>query len=154
MEVTELNREQMIELKTIWYDNYLYENEGRGLSYGEASDIDTFVSDDVIFEEYKNTTFSNDDFNCTAGREEYIYVDYDTWADGEDGWTVNDVRRYVDEKYLLDADDEDDILQTLVNHGMLEKTDGYEVDYSCSPDYLEIYEKEECKPIGRFELVA
>ena len=69
MLVTELNRDQLIELKGNYIDNYLYENEGRGASYGELASADELVSDEKIFEEYESYDFSMDDFGCTAGKD-------------------------------------------------------------------------------------
>lgn len=74
MSVTELNRDQLTELK----GHYLTElvNEGTFAevigrdydepSYGDFADIDEIVSDDFIFEHYEGIDFVNDDFWCSA----------------------------------------------------------------------------------------
>lgn len=158
MNVDELNKEQLTELKQRWYDDFIYERTGENASMGELASIDELVSDDTIMEEYKNYNFSNDDFDCTAGKVEYIWAGYDTWADGDDTWQVNNVYRYTDEKYLIDTDVDDndvEILQMLVDKKIIENTDGYSLGYECSPDYIEVFDdKDYYKPIGRFELVA
>ena len=75
MNVRELSRDQLIELK----QNYFAElvNEGTfaevvGRDYDEPSwwdlaNADDIVPDDVIFRNYECTHFTNDDFFCTAG---------------------------------------------------------------------------------------
>lgn len=65
--VTELNREQLTELKQNWYTEFINEKEGRSPYMSELVDIDSIVSDSDIMEEYKNTSFSNDDFCCSSG---------------------------------------------------------------------------------------
>ena len=65
MDVRELNREQLTELKQNYYCHELHEDEG--VSYGELAAIDELVSDEEVFEFYEGTSFCNDDFFCTAG---------------------------------------------------------------------------------------
>ena len=156
MDVTELNKEQLSELKQRWYDDKVYEETGDNASIGELASIDDLVSDDTIMEEYRHMNFGNDDFSCSAGKDDYIWAAYDTWADNNDTWQVTNVNRYTDEKYLVDTDDEDEvILQLLVDNKIIDTTDGYSIDKSCGPDYLEVFDdKDYYKPIGRFELVA
>ena len=70
MEVTELNREQLTELKCNYYTELV--NEGKfaeviGRDYDEPSyvdlaDADEIVSDDFIFEYYGGIDFTNADF--------------------------------------------------------------------------------------------
>ena len=69
MDVTELNRDQLVELK----QNYLCElddsgehEEVVGVSYGELADADEIVPDDVIFDHYSGVIFTNDDFFCSV----------------------------------------------------------------------------------------
>ena len=56
MTVKELNREQLIILK-----GYYLSKDG-DVSYGELAAADEIVSDEIIFEEYKNTDFVEEDF--------------------------------------------------------------------------------------------
>lgn len=61
MKVTELNREQLTQLKqrylTDWYDDL-----GQSPSMGELSDADSLVSDDVVFDYFEGTDFVEEDF--------------------------------------------------------------------------------------------
>lgn len=59
MSVKELTREQLTELKQNYYCEI---NEN--VSWGELANIDDLVSDDKIFEEYKNFYFVEEDFSC------------------------------------------------------------------------------------------
>ena len=75
MDVRELTREQLVELK----QNYMSElvNEGTFAevmgrdydepSYGDLAEADELITDEFIFEYYAGTDFVNDDFFCTAG---------------------------------------------------------------------------------------
>ena len=56
MNVKELNREQLIQLKCA------YLTKEHDVSYGELAAADEIVSDEIIFEEYKNTDFVEEDF--------------------------------------------------------------------------------------------
>lgn len=38
-------------------------------SWEELANVDNLVSDSEIFEEYRATTFTSDDFFCTCGQE-------------------------------------------------------------------------------------
>ena len=80
MNVYELNREQLIELK----QNYLEQlsNEGvlnevlygkeemddmsDGVSYGELADADNLVPDAILFDHYEGYEFSADDFSVAC----------------------------------------------------------------------------------------
>ena len=74
MDVTELSRKQLVELKC----NYMSElvNEGSfaeilGVDYDEPSywdfaNADEIIPDDVIMKNYEGTCFVPDDFFCTA----------------------------------------------------------------------------------------
>ena len=59
MSVKELTREQLIELKQRYYTE-----RNENVSYGELADVDNWVSDNEIFEEYGYITFVEEDFLC------------------------------------------------------------------------------------------
>ena len=63
--VTELSRDELIELKTRYYN----ENSNTELSYGELVDIDSIVSDEEVFNYYSDVTFTKDDFFCNQNDE-------------------------------------------------------------------------------------
>lgn len=65
-EVQQLSRDCLIELKGRWYSDYIYETENRELYMSEIADVDTIVSDQRIFDEYKNTMFVPEDFCSTS----------------------------------------------------------------------------------------
>ncbi len=67
MTVSELNRDQMIELKQNYLSELVDKTEYRCLSYGELAAADEIVSDAKIFWLYDCYDFSEDDFSCTAG---------------------------------------------------------------------------------------
>lgn len=69
MTVTELNKEQLTELKQAYLTNHMLEVEDREPSYGELAEADDIVPDELVFEYYDGTVFSNDDFACTAGAD-------------------------------------------------------------------------------------
>lgn len=56
MTVKELNREQLVQLKCA------YLTREHDVSYGELAAADEIVSDEIMFEEYKNFDFSEGDF--------------------------------------------------------------------------------------------
>lgn len=56
MTIKELNREQLLQVKCA------YLTREHDVSYGELAAADEIVSDEIIFEEYKNTDFSEGDF--------------------------------------------------------------------------------------------
>lgn len=69
MDVTELSREQLVELK----QNYLCSLADSGdcsevfdVSYSDLLNADDIVPDDVIFDNYCGVIFCDDDFNCSA----------------------------------------------------------------------------------------
>lgn len=69
MNVTELNRDQLIELKQSYLDvlNESGEHEEVvGVSYDELANADEIVPDDVIFDNYSGVVFCDDDFSCSA----------------------------------------------------------------------------------------
>ena len=66
MKITELNREQLQEVKCFWYDNYLAETKNEGISLEELANIDNYVTDEKIFEVFEGYEFVEDDFVGTA----------------------------------------------------------------------------------------
>ena len=61
--VRELSRDEMTELK----QNYLFmhlEVEGRNPSMYELQNIDNYISDEYMYEQYEDYTFTSDDFFC------------------------------------------------------------------------------------------
>lgn len=68
MSVKELNREQLTELKQIYYcEEYIKNNVlENNASYGELADIDNLVSDNEIYEYYNDTMFVEEDFFCSC----------------------------------------------------------------------------------------
>ena len=71
MTVRELNKEQYKELCQNYITNFWTDNEGgtTSPSLAELSVADELVSEDVIYNYYDGTTFTNDDFFCTTGKE-------------------------------------------------------------------------------------
>lgn len=72
MNVTELSREQLIEMK----QTYLMELEDCGeyedvvgANWDELTNADELVSDDIIFDKYADTIFTDDDFWCSMTAE-------------------------------------------------------------------------------------
>lgn len=61
MKVTELTREQLIQLKqrylTDWYDDL-----GQSPSYSELADADALVSDETVFDYFEGINFVEEDF--------------------------------------------------------------------------------------------
>lgn len=57
MKITELNKEQLQQVKQ---DYYCKNNDY--VSYYELASIDDLVSDEEVYEEYANTYFVEDDF--------------------------------------------------------------------------------------------
>ena len=57
MSVYELSKNQFIELK----QNFLFKRD-ENISYDKLLDADIIVSDEEIFNKYKNVKFSEDDF--------------------------------------------------------------------------------------------
>ena len=67
MNVKELTENQKTELKITYLQELLDEaKENRNPSYGEIYEINNIISDEDIFERYKNIEFENDDFFCTT----------------------------------------------------------------------------------------
>jgi len=67
--VYDLNPEQMLELKQGYLTQMLDETEGRSPSWDELVCADEIIDDQLIFNTYAGTVFSNDDFVCSAGME-------------------------------------------------------------------------------------
>ena len=63
MKVVELNSDQITQLKIRYYDDFLQEQEGRTISYGEMAEIDNLVTDDEIYGAYGGVDFVPDDFS-------------------------------------------------------------------------------------------
>ena len=68
MDVKDLNRDQLIELKQAFLVQTL-DRDGKCPSYGELADVDELISDEKIYEAYSETAFSADDFFCTTGKD-------------------------------------------------------------------------------------
>ncbi len=76
MTVRELNREQLTELKHMYYAQLVNECLFTKVmnvdidepSYDMIERINEYVSDEVIFDAYDNTVFTEDDFFCGAER--------------------------------------------------------------------------------------
>lgn len=62
MKVKDLSREQLQQLKVMYLDDKLYEEQHRGISYGEIIAIDEIVSDRLMYKIYKNYIFTAEDF--------------------------------------------------------------------------------------------
>ena len=62
MKVKDLSREQLQQLKVMYLDDKLYEEENRGISYGEIIAIDAIVSDRLMYKMYKDYIFTAEDF--------------------------------------------------------------------------------------------
>ena len=79
MTVYQLNRDELVELK----QRYYFQLHNKDISYDEQAFIDKLVTDEEIYEEYKNTIFSSDDFFCNSNnqelkeRKEYRFYIYD-----------------------------------------------------------------------------
>lgn len=75
MDVKELSREQLVEVKQHYLTQLADEGnyaEVLGVDYDEPSyydlaNADEIVPDDVIFKNYEGVYFVHDDFFCTAG---------------------------------------------------------------------------------------
>ena len=65
MNVTELNKEQLNELKNSYFYNTVDEEDYPGEILGDIQTPDD-IPDDVIFNYYDGFTFTTDDFFCTT----------------------------------------------------------------------------------------
>ena len=68
--VYDLNPDQMLELKQAYLTQMFEETEEESPSWDELARADEIVDDQLIFDAYANTVFSNDDFVCSAEMEE------------------------------------------------------------------------------------
>lgn len=74
MDVRDLSREQLVELKQRYLTQLADEGTfaevvGRDYdspSYGDLADADEIVPDDVIYRQYEGVNFVKDDFFCSA----------------------------------------------------------------------------------------
>lgn len=62
MKVKNLSREQLKQLKVMYLDDKLYEEQHRGISYGEIIAIDEIVSDRLMYKIYAGYIFTAEDF--------------------------------------------------------------------------------------------
>ena len=65
MQVRELNREQLNELKESFATTEA-ENNGKSVSIDELLESYENISDEEVFEYYDGTIFSDDDFTCST----------------------------------------------------------------------------------------
>lgn len=63
MHVSELNRDQLTELKQSYFIQH-NEEVGEGTSYDELARADSIISDETIYEAYSGINFTEDDFFC------------------------------------------------------------------------------------------
>ena len=73
MNVRDLNREQLTELKQHYY---MFDKFGDDIdvSYYELSIINDLVSDEEVFDFYSHICFTCDDFFCSCGQHD-VYKD-------------------------------------------------------------------------------
>lgn len=124
MKVTELTREQLIELKqryiTEYYENWADEEDVEECSWGELAEADSIIPDSRMFEVYDGYDFVYDDFfnhvlyedlTTTAKvhcMEEFIskMIPYD-WDDVNDG-SVSDleetIKCWIGDQFWIDGD--------------------------------------------------
>lgn len=62
MSIEELTDDQKLELKQRMLCDHLLGKEDRTPSWGELADVDEYISDGDLMEEFENTEFSEDDF--------------------------------------------------------------------------------------------
>lgn len=72
MTVYQLNRDELIELK----QRYYFEKH-TDVSYYEIAFIDTLVTDYEIYEKYKDTIFTEDDFFCISDNKDKKEENYE-----------------------------------------------------------------------------
>lgn len=61
MNVRELTRDELTELKTRYYSDLL-DKRGETPSYGELAQIDELVTDEEVYQEYADVDFVKEDF--------------------------------------------------------------------------------------------
>ena len=66
MKVTELSRDELIELKQRYLMEQREEAHEEEPSYGELAIVDELISDDEIFAEFDYIDFEKDDFFCNS----------------------------------------------------------------------------------------
>lgn len=66
MNVRDLTRDELIELKQRYYTDHCNDSP----SYGELADVDALVTDEEVFEEYADVDFVEDDFFSNLGGAE------------------------------------------------------------------------------------
>lgn len=69
MTLSTISQEQFVELKENYLFDYLLEVEGREPRLDEIAHADEMVSNDVIFDQYGSTTFTDDDFTSRPETE-------------------------------------------------------------------------------------
>ena len=62
MKVTELSREQLIQLKEAYMDQLVDIGEWDSVSYEELANADEIISDAMIFKHYEGVNFVEEDF--------------------------------------------------------------------------------------------
>lgn len=74
MELKDLTKGQLAELKIRFLDNLLMEKENRNISYGEMINIDDIIADDDedFVAEYSCYEFCNEDFFTDDRNENFI----------------------------------------------------------------------------------
>lgn len=121
MDVKELSREQLEELKQRYYC------ENNNASWEDLANIDTLVSDEEIFEEYSMINFCNDDFCCSMGCDGK-YID-------EDMTSYDDMVKEIDDLMIKHwneyspSDLNEVIIRLIQNHGVYMNEQPYYIDY-------------------------
>jgi len=64
MKVTELSRDELIELKQRYLMEKREEEHEDEPSYGELANVDELISDDEVYAEFDYIDFEKDDFFC------------------------------------------------------------------------------------------
>ena len=74
MNIKDLTKGQLRELKIKYLDDLLQEEENRSISYGEMANIDDIVADDDkdFIETFDFYTFVNDDFFTNDRNENFV----------------------------------------------------------------------------------
>lgn len=74
MNLKDLTKGQLTELKIRFLDELLMQEENRNISYGEMANIDEIIADDDedFVNEYSVYTFVNDDFFTEDRNENFV----------------------------------------------------------------------------------
>lgn len=74
MNIKDLTKGQLTELKIKFLDELLMKEENRNISYGEMANIDEIIADDDedFINEYSVYTFVNDDFFTEDRNENFV----------------------------------------------------------------------------------